>query len=68
MGFFISTGPLMLFPERLPKSYTDAAKKKVLEDELGPMINGKPISQEPQTKIDSKVYKIGWLHWYASYI
>ena len=49
----------MLFPERLPKSYTDAAKKKVLEDESGPMINGKPTSHEPPTKIDSKVYRIG---------
>ena len=40
----------MLFPERLPKSYTDAAKKVELRDEISPMINGKPKTSEFPTQ------------------
>ena len=41
----------MLFPERLPKSYTDAAKKHELKDEISPMIkNGKPSTTEFPTQ------------------
>lgn len=48
----IFAGPLILFPERLPKAHTDANKRKLLEEEMHSMINGKP--SETPANADAK--------------
>jgi organic anion transporter 5A len=56
---FVFAGPLIFFPERLPKENTDAFKRKEAEDEIQTMLKSRNIN-EVDTKGDRFCQSSPW--------